>query len=305
MRASTPRAVRSRACSDPRPERVFDAHLHLEHEVYAGSREDVWRAATARGLTGAVIPGFDVTQWERASRVRALEPSRIHMAVGVHPWAMRRAGACDEGHTTRSTGRAHDGSDASEPRTRLGRTLADGIALHRPVAVGECGLDRARADRVPLEAQRRALQVHLEVARAHDLPVILHVVRAHGAALDTLNQYAPLRGVLHGFGGSWEVAERYLSLGLMLGFGASLHRAGAKRAKEAFRRVPADRFTLETDAPDQSPGDYCSAMSDVTGAADQLRPELDGAASVGAANARRLFRLHPETDSDLASRADA
>jgi TatD DNase family protein len=93
------------------------------------------------------------------------------------------------------------------------------------VAIGECGLDR-----------RRDLVVAVEL----EAPLVLHVVGAHGAALDLLERFGPFRagGVLHSYSGTAELVPRYERLNLSFGFSATVCRGSAHKAHKALRATP-------------------------------------------------------------------
>src|SRR5690606_12320756 len=59
--------------------------------------------------------------------------------------------------------------------------------------------------------------------------------------------------VLHSFTGPWEMAARCLEKGCYLSIGGMVTFKNASPLRDVFRRVPADRLMLETDAPYLSP----------------------------------------------------
>ncbi len=81
---------------------------------------------------------------------------------------------------------------------------------------------------------------------------MLHVVRAHEAALRALARHAPLRGVAHAYSGPAELVPAYLSRGLHLGVAGGVTRPNAHKAQRAVRAVPRERLLVETDAPSQA-----------------------------------------------------
>ncbi|MCB9538850.1 MAG: TatD family hydrolase [Myxococcales bacterium] len=115
--------------------------------------------------------------------------------------------------------------------------------------MGETGLDGRFGD--SLEAQTAAFRAHLAFARERDLPVVLHVVRAHGAALEVLrgDGVPAAGGMMHAFSGSAEVAEVCVDLGLHVSFAGPIVNAHARKLRAAAARVPLDRLLVETDAP--------------------------------------------------------
>jgi TatD DNase family protein len=253
---------------------TVDAHNHLDRCPAPAALLD---EAAVVGLDGMVIAGVSPAA---ALAQRALCAGRPGLAwtLGLHP---EHAGA-------------HGPAAAAEERAALTRAVQ-----LRPAGIGEIGLDRRFSDPDRVGAQRAALALGLDLAQAHALPVVLHVVGAHAELLSALRG-ARWRGMVHAFGGSAEEAERYLNLGLHLSFGGALTWGPSKRRERALRAVPAERLLIETDAPDQIPAPWRGSTPAgrpamwpaVAAAAAALRGEEPAAlaAQVGA-NARSLFGL--------------
>ncbi|MET0210566.1 MAG: TatD family hydrolase, partial [Burkholderiaceae bacterium] len=125
----------------------------------------------------------------------------------------------------------------------------------RLVAVGEIGLDFF----VPgLDAGKQAHFFHaqLQLARRHDLPVVIHVRRSVDQVLKHLRQVAGAarwHGIAHAFNGSEQQAQACLQLGLKLGFGGAVTFDRALQLRRLATSLPADAIVLETDSPDIPP----------------------------------------------------
>jgi len=258
---------------------LFDTHCHFDFDEFSADRSAFLRRAQERGIAKLVVPGVSPRLWERQARV--LAECGVHGAFGIHPfWAHEVTAA-----------------DLATVLARLERALADGES----VAVGECGLDRLRAQRgaAPLAWQAELLEHQLRIAQRSKLPVILHCVRAHGRLLEILDALGPLPkgGVLHAYSGSAELIPRYLEHGMYFGFGGAVTKPAFARVRQALQQVPDDRLVLETDAPDQAPA-WSSAPNEPAELARiaQVIAELRGVpletlASQTTANALRLFEL--------------
>ena len=93
----------------------------------------------------------------------------------------------------------------------------------------------------------------MKLARAFELPVLLHVRRAVDAVLKQLRRIAVPGGIAHAFNGSRQQAEEFIRLGFKLGFGGAMSFDGSKRIRELAATLPAEAIVLETDAPDIPP----------------------------------------------------
>ncbi len=122
----------------------------------------------------------------------------------------------------------------------------------RLVAVGEIGIDLF-VDGVDPVRQAWFFGEQLKIARAFDLPVIVHVRRSADALLKQLRRVPVAGGVIHAFNGSREQAEAFIKLGFKLGFGGAMTYPGSLRIRRLAAELPADSWVLETDSPDIPP----------------------------------------------------
>ena len=121
------------------------------------------------------------------------------------------------------------------------------------MAVGEIGLDYYW-DNESHEVQKKWFVRQLNLARELDLPVIIH---SRDAAEDTLNIMKEhgkgLRGVIHCFSYSKELAEEYEKMGFYIGIGGVVTFKNGKKLKEIAATIPLERILLETDCPYLAP----------------------------------------------------
>lgn len=223
-----------------------DSHCHLDFPEFDADRAELIARARARGVTGWLVPGVHPGLWEAQEALRS-EPG-VWLAVGLHPWWIPQQGSV--------------GATLAELERRLERLAA--------VAVGECGLDAKRPG-VPLADQLPFFEAQLELARARDLPVILHQVGARTEFLRAIERGGQLRcgGVVHGFSGDASWASALVGRGLYLGFGQSALAARRERLRAVWLEVPLDRVLLETDAPSGRAG-HRSVPADLVDIAREL-----------------------------------
>jgi TatD DNase family protein len=122
----------------------------------------------------------------------------------------------------------------------------------RVVAVGETGLDHVRHKTDEERARvERWFVAHAALAAEEGLPLIVHCVRAHADCIRALKSIGRgrLRGVIHAFSGSPEIAAEYWRLGFYVGIGAAVTRERSKRVRRAAVHLPLETILLETDAP--------------------------------------------------------
>lgn len=256
---------------------LIDTHCHLDVAAFDADRHAVLNRAWAAGLSGVVIPAIGPDRWDALLEWPGRD-ARVQVALGIHPqWLPELPEQDDDAHLT-----------------RLDALLAHGIAA----AVGECGLDGATAAKVPWARQRYVLEAHLELARKHDLPALVHCLRAHPALQELLRAAAPVpRGLLmHSYSGSAELVSFYVERGCSFSFAGPVTYLGARKPIEAVRRIPLARLMAETDAPDQAPHPARGQRSEpallphIVEALAKARPEApDIVARATADNARAFF----------------
>ena len=260
---------------------MFDSHCHL-HDARVRELAGELARAKAAGVRGVLLAGVDPDGWRREEELaRAL--GGIAISYGVHPQRIAEL----------------DDRDAGEMVAALARALDDPARV-RAVAVGEIGLDGAKERRGSLARQERAFRDQLALARAHALPIVLHILDAHGRALELLRRdgLPGAGGVVHSYSGSAELARDYLALGLYLSFAGPVGNPAAKRTREAARLTPRERLLVETDAPFQTPGAFRPRPNEPAflvanvAALAQIRGESpDELAAFTEENARRLFGI--------------
>ncbi len=261
---------------------AVDAHWHCDGRPLVPG--DV--AAVGGVVVAGVSPAGLSAQLRAVDELAALGV-RAGAAAGLHPWRVP--------------------TDAVQLRAALG---ALGAVLDRPdprvVAVGETGLDRVRArTEADLNLQRDALEAHLALARALDLPVVLHVVRSHTETLASLKRVGlPNAGLqVHGFWGTTELVAAWGRVGAYLSIGRMVTRHPRARRAAAIAAIPGNRLLVETDASSQEASgtrhiatrDGRRRPADVWGvlrAVATIRGErAEDVALQTAENARRLFGL--------------
>lgn len=260
---------------------MIDSHCHLDFAAFDDDRGEVLARAAAVGVREVVVPGVAPDQWPALPALRARHPG-LHVAVGVHPMVVP------------------DLDDAALDDALAG--LEDAARRAGAVAIGECGLDGvvAKRDGGAMDRQRRVLDAHAHVARSLGLPLMLHVFRAQGEALERVRAHAPYPagGVVHSYSGSAEDVAAWVELGFCLSFAGAVTRPNARRPRAAAAAVPPDRLLVETDAPDQTPHGAPTRRNEpgylpgiVAAVAGARGEDAAAVARRTADNARRLFRL--------------
>jgi TatD DNase family protein len=215
---------------DNHPLMWIDSHCHLDAAEFDCDRDAVIARARAAGVAMQVIPAVDVASFERVRRLA--HEAGLAYALGIHPLCVDRV--------------------ADDDLDKLSAALQACKDDPRLVAVGEIGLDHF-VPGLDRERQERFYAAQLTLARAHGLPVVLHVRRSADSLLKHLRRVEVPGGIAHAFNGSDEQARQFSARGFKLGFGGAMTFERALRIRRLAATVGDDVPVLETDAPDIPP----------------------------------------------------
>jgi TatD DNase family protein len=281
---------------DGKPPRWMDSHCHLQDRYRPEGDEllELLSDAAAAGVGGVVCVGTDAaTSRQAVELVRSVRtvissgsaaPGRGSLPGDFGAWATMGL-------------HPHEASDGVE---ELEGALLDALATDDGVvvAVGECGFDY-HYEHSPRDAQRDAFAAQVELARRHDLTLVVHSRQAWDDTLDVLRAAGPPeRTVLHCFTGGPDEARRCLDIGAFLSFSGIVTFKGAQDVRDAAALCPLERLLVETDAPFLAPVPHRGqqnrpawvvavgeAVSDIKGVAPASLAEIC------TSNTRRAFAL--------------
>lgn len=251
---------------------LVDTHAHLDDRSFENDRGEMFDRAAEAGVSRWIVPAIDRGNWETIENLCSSREGAFP-AYGLHPLLID----------------AHRDAHLAE--------LPGWLDGHGAIAVGEIGLD-FYVDGLDPARQREVFVRQLEIAREHDLPVIVHARRAFEETIHTLRRFKGLRGVVHSFSGSEEQARQLFDLGFHLGIGGPVTYDRANRIRRVVASMPLEWLLLETDAPDQPCAHHRGErnepafMTDVLDTISSLRDEsAEDIAAATTANAVKLFKL--------------
>lgn len=189
-------------------------------------------AARAAGVRGFVVPGTKLEDAPQAVAI-AQKHDDVWAAVGFHP---------------------HDAKDCDDAAFAEIERLA---REPRVVAIGECGLDY-HYDYSPREIQRAVFERHIGLAKELDKPIIVHNRESTEDMVEILSRTPAkgIRGILHSFTESLDVAKKLVDLGYYISFSGIVTFKSAESLRDAARGLPHDRVLIETDTPYLAPVPY-------------------------------------------------
>lgn len=214
-----------------------DSHCHLDFPDFA---EEGVAALIDRARLNRVGHMLTIsTHTQRLGNYTAIADrfDNVWTTVGVHP---------------------HQANQEIE-RDVTASQLSDMANSHaKIIAVGECGLDYFYDD-VPHDIQHKVFREHIRAAITTDLPIIIHARQADTDMIRILQEEGAkesLRGVLHCFSSTKELADFALEIGFYISFSGIVTFPKSIELQEICKTIPLERILVETDAPYLAPVPY-------------------------------------------------
>ena len=210
---------------------IFETHAHYDDEAFNGDRDELLCSMKENGIETIVNVGASFRGVE--DTVKLMEQySFVYGAVGIHP---------------------DEVGDLDEEKMEI---LCRYCHLPKTVAVGEIGLDYYW-DKENHDLQKEWFIRQLDLARKKEKPVIIHSREAAADTMEIMKEYASgLRGVIHCYSYSAEMAKEYVKMGYYIGIGGVVTFKNAKKLKQVVQEIPLESIVLETDCPYLAPVPY-------------------------------------------------
>lgn len=203
----------------------IDAHSHISFfDKDRVSR--ILKCGREKNLKYWIMAGYDESDWEKQLTIAREHSSAVAKCFGLHPWQVLKMSQND--------------IDAIISKLELLLPSAD--------ALGETGVDKFKtADPIQVQKQLDVFLRHLELNKNYQLPLVIHSVHAETETLKALKAYT-YKGIIHGFSGSYESAQRFIDLGYKISVGRGLYSQGYSRLKDCIQKLSLNDFIIESDA---------------------------------------------------------
>lgn len=204
---------------------LIDTHCHLLSCEYDNVDKEI-KEAIESGVEKIIINGFDVSSSKEAVELSE-KYNNVYAAVGIGPENISKI--------------TNDDINAIKKLTYSPKV----------VAIGEIGLDYYWT-KENKEQQIKIFKQMLSIAKERNLPVIVHSRQAIQDTYNLLTEYN-VKGVLHCYSGSIEMAKKFINNGFLIGIGGVVTFKNAKNIKNIVKEIPLEYISLETDSPYLSP----------------------------------------------------
>ena len=204
----------------------IDTHCHLTKE---DNIDELINRCTKNEVDALIISGCDKEGIIEGLEIIKKYPN-IYMTIGFHP---------SEVSTT-----------TDEDIAWLEKLIKENKKI---VGIGEIGLDYYW-ERDNKEAQKELFEKQLNLAEKLNLPIVIHSREATQDTYNILKKHK-IKGIIHCYSGSLEMAREYIKLGYYLGIGGVLTFKNSN-LKDVVKEISLDNITLETDSPYLAPTPY-------------------------------------------------
>ena len=210
---------------------ITDTHCHITCDMLYDQVETIIEHAKEHHIKRMLVVCTNFQEYERAMKLKEQETEIFDVALGFHP------------------------NDLYNFKEKDYQKLEMLLRDDKLIAVGEIGLDY-HWDDVTKEDQIVGFRKQLELAKKYDKPVLIHMREATKDTVDVLKKYAPLKGIIHCYSGSYETAQELMKVGFYISYGGPLTFKNSRGAPEVAKSIPCDRLFVETDSPYLTPHPY-------------------------------------------------
>ena len=208
---------------------LTDTHTHLYSEAFDEDRAAMMLRAEKAGVHRFFIPAIDSGYTQRMYELEKEYPNQVHLMMGLHPTSVKEDYKAEIAHVK------------AQFETR------------DFIAVGEIGID-LYWDTSTLEIQKEAFKIQIQLAKQHNLPIVIHCRDAFDEIFEVLETERDddLFGIFHCFTGTLEQAKRAIGFNMKLGIGGVVTFKNGK-IDQFLDQIDLKHIVLETDAPYLSP----------------------------------------------------
>ena len=209
--------------------KIIDSHCHLDFKEFEEDFKEVLERAKNNNVIGMQTICTKISEFNKIISIADKEKN-IWCSIGIHP------------HNT------------EEEKISL-EQIYNLSKHHKVIGIGETGLDYYYKNS-NISCQKESFLDHIKISKETGLPLIIHDREADEDIIKLLeneNKNNDIKGVIHCFTSSKNMAEKALKMGLYISFSGIITFKNAKNIRECCKMVPKDKILIETDAPFLAP----------------------------------------------------
>ncbi len=208
---------------------IIDTHAHIYDEKFNEIRDEVINEALEMGVKKMIIVGCN-----KETSIKACEYAKkyefCYAAIGLHP------------------------SEVLKEEDQNLNWIEELVKSKRVIAIGEIGLDYYW-DKSFVNEQKDFFEKQLKIANKYNLPIIVHCRDAVSDCYNILKN-SEVKGVMHCYSSSYEMAKEFIKLGFYLGIGGVVTFKNSREIKKVVEEIGLEYLLSETDCPYLAPEPY-------------------------------------------------
>ncbi|MBE6153399.1 MAG: TatD family deoxyribonuclease [Firmicutes bacterium] len=208
---------------------MIDTHCHIEIEDYKNI-EQILENCKKNGIDKIIVSGYDLESSKEAVKL-ADKYDAIYATVGFLPEVLQKENSYDL------------------------NDLEILLQNKKVVGIGEIGLDYYWY-KDNKEEQKKLFISQIKLALKYNKPIVIHCREAIQDCYDVVKKYSNLKGTMHCYSGSVEMAKEFVKLGLYISVGGVSTFKNSKNIKEVINELDLEYILLETDSPYLTPEPY-------------------------------------------------
>lgn len=210
---------------------MIDTHCHFFSEEFNSDLDSCIERCKENNVNKIILVGFSY-ETNRLAQEYSKKYNIFYPTAGIHP------------------------EECNKDYLDQFNELKEFIKNNKVYAIGECGLDYHWSIEFK-EEQKELFKLQCKLAIENDLPIIIHSRDANQDTFDIVKSFnGKLKGVMHCYGGSLELAKEYVKLGMYISLGGPLTFKNAKEPKRVAEGIDINNLLIETDSPFLAPDPF-------------------------------------------------
>ncbi len=204
---------------------ITDTHAHLYYPEILSDIDEILKRAKGTGIDRIIVPAVDL-ETSRFVIELSEKYEMLYCAVGIHP------------------------GDINKSEPRIIDDMEKLLGHEKIVAVGETGLDYYW-DKSNIDKQKEFFQLQIELAKSHELPVVIHTRDSVDDAIGIIKAHYDntLRGQFHCFSGNENQLNEILALdNFYVSYCGNITYKNFNQVN-VVRQTPLEKLLSETDSP--------------------------------------------------------
>jgi len=199
--------------------KIFDAHSHIYQKNDILTLKNILKENHDYRL---VISATDENSWLDIKNI-ATDNKNIFPQFGIHPWFV----------------------ESRPPLWDI--KLKNILKENERFSIGESGLDKTNKYKSSFDIQKKVFIKQLCMAKKMNRPITIHAVKCWGELVEIIKKQEKIRGIIHSFSGSLEIANELIKAGLLLSFSISILNNISPKTVNLIKEIPINNIVIESD----------------------------------------------------------